>query len=57
MPRSVWMVRDHQEEETRVDLRRRDPLVWSEQDLPAFGERLRARIEAVLGRGDRRRRG
>ena len=55
MPRSVWMVRYHQEEETRVDLRLRDPLAWSEQDFSAFRKRLHAGIEAVLGRGDRRR--
>ncbi len=52
----VWMVREHQEQETRADLGRFDPLIWSEQDLPTLRERLQTRIEAIPGRGNRRRR-
>lgn len=52
----IWTVRDHQAQETHTDIGRFGPLVWSEQDLPAFHDALRDRIEAVIGRGNRRQR-
>ncbi len=52
----IWTVRDHQAQETQGDIGQYGPLVWSEQDLPAFHDALRDRIEATIGRGNRHRR-